>query len=248
LQRELNEALERLEEGYRTMESFVGVVAHDLKTPVAIMLAETQVLDFNNATAEEIAAYQSSIVEEIRRLDGIIEGFLTLARSDHHKRLGRVSRLPVRDLILEATARCARQAEQAGVSLRPILPPSAEDEAMQLEGDADLLTTMLCNLIRNGIQHSPRGSVVEIRCDFLEGQVLLLIRDFGPGIEPTHLDKIFNRFFRGSPQKKYVQAGLGVGLAVVRSIAESHGGSVTARNCEDVGCQFIVTLPLVANN
>ncbi len=243
LQRTLNEALARLQEAYRAQERFIGNVAHDLKTPIAVMLTESQVLRPGSVSLEEYEQYRRSVIDEMRRLGGLVESFLTLARADRGDLLDRVCDVSMVDVILEAVSECDGEAASAGVRLVPSIDDAGEVEGFgELRGDPDLLRTMLINLIRNAVRHSPSEASVEIRLTHDRPDIEVSVRDHGPGVPDEFVEAIFDRFVqvRSDPARG---KGTGLGLAIARTVAEVHGGAIGVRNCPDAGCVFTVVLP-----
>ncbi len=244
LQSELNDALERLERGYRAQQQFISNVAHDLKTPIAVMLTEAQVYRTDATSSDEAEAYRRSVIEEMRRLSGLVEGFLVLTRTDQSEALARRAPVELNDVVLESVRHCEPEASQFEVKLQVRLPePDHAGAAPEVFGDADLLCTMLDNLVQNAIRHSPARAQVELSLEVSDGLGVLRVRDFGPGVAPQDIDRIFDRFVRASSERSR-SGGTGLGLAIARSVAQSHGGMISVANCPDGGCRFTVTLPL----
>lgn len=243
LQSELNEALSRLEEGYRAQERFISNVAHDLKTPIAVMLTESQVLRPASASLEEIEAYRDSVVGEMQRLGGLVESFLTLARADQGDVLARMTEVAINDVIVEAGAECDPDAAQQEVRLVINLDPAAVDVGAMLRGDPDLLRTMLVNLIRNALRYSPAGAAVDVSSLLSDGKIRICVRDRGPGIPDEYLSRIFERFVQ-VPGGQARAGSMGLGLAIAESVAMLHDGTIGVHNCEDLGCEFTVELPI----
>ncbi len=239
----LNQALTRLEEGYRAQERFISNVAHDLKTPIAVMLTESQVLGTGRTTLEAFEGYRASMIVEMRRLGGLVESFLTLARADQGEALARVIDVPIVDLVMEAIAECDREAAQRSVRLVATLADPGRDGELHLRGDPDLLRTMLVNLIRNAIRHSPPTETIDIGMVLRDGAAEISVRDRGPGVPEQFRETVFDRFVQ-VPSEQRRGSGTGLGLAIAKSVAQMHGGSIALRNCEDRGCAFTVTLPL----
>lgn len=244
LQGELNNALSRLEEGFRAQERFISNVAHDLKTPISVMLAESQVLRPATATLEDFEAYRNSMIVEMQRVGGLIESFLTLARADQGEGLTRVTDAYINDIALEAIAECDPDAAQQEVRLVAQLAESAiPGEELIVRGDPDLLRTMIVNVIRNAIRFSRLGDTVEMTVRHDPGFAVIEIRDYGPGIPEEYIDSIFNRFVQ-APSTHGRAVGTGLGLAIARSVVEIHSGTIKAANCQTEGCLFTIRLPL----
>jgi two-component system heavy metal sensor histidine kinase CusS len=242
LQAALNAALARLEEGYRAQERFISNVAHDLKTPIAVMLTESQVLRSESVTLEEFEEYRQSMIDEMQRLGGLVESFLTLARADRGDALARVTEVSGIDVLMEAVSACDHEAARLDVRLVPTVDQAVPDRDIELRGDPDLLRALLVNLIRNGIRHSPAGETVDIGLrDGAEGPEFS-VRDRGPGIADELHEAVFDRFVQAPDDQPRV-AGTGLGLAIAKSVVDLHGGTIAVENCHDRGCAFTVRLP-----
>jgi signal transduction histidine kinase len=113
----------------------------------------------------------------------------------------------------------------------------APDESISFAFDPDLLRVALLNLVQNAIQASPSGGNVEVRAEPSAGQVQLFVSDHGEGIQPQHLESIFNPFFTTKPE------GVGLGLALVSKIADEHHGRIRVYSQPGVGTTFEMTLP-----
>jgi signal transduction histidine kinase len=243
LQADLNQALERLEAGYRAQERFISNVAHDLKTPIAVMLSASQVLDPQSSTRAEYESYRKSVQEEMCHLGALLESFLTLARADQGGALPRRELVAINDVVVESISRCKPEARHYRVRLVPrIIPPGDGGEA-ELMGDPGLLCTMLDNLVRNAIRFSPARGTVDVRAAVAGPEAVITVRDRGPGIPEDFLGRIFERFVQ-APQDEARAKGTGLGLTIARTVAELHGGTIRARNVDDGGCEFEVRLAL----
>jgi signal transduction histidine kinase len=230
-----------LEAGYRAQERFISNVAHDLKTSIAVMLTESQVFRSDNVSLEEVDEYRQSMISEMKRLGGLVEGFLTLARADQGDALARMRDVSVVDVLMEAVAECDSEASHLEVRLVTIVQGDESSPGeVELRADADLLRAMLANLIRNAVRHSPAGEVVDIRLAQHEEWTVFSVRDRGPGVPDDLREVIFDRFVQ-APGDQPRAAGTGIGLAIARSVAEMHRGRV--QNCDDGGCTFTVRLP-----
>lgn len=242
LQHELNAALERLEAGYRAQEKFISNVSHELKTPIAVLLTEAQVVRSGASTAER-DDFVRRVEDEMRGLGRLVESFLQIAGAGMG---GRPMFEPValHDLLLDAVESSAALAAGRRVALVSHIDESAGAVPdARVSGDAVLLRTMLDNLIRNAVRYSPRGAPVrvELRCD--RSFARYAVRDLGPGIPEEAHDQVFARFVR-LPREGDDEGGTGVGLAIAAQIAELHGGRIELSNAEEGGCVFVVELPL----
>lgn len=246
LQRELNAALARLEEGYRQQSMFISNVSHELKTPIAVLLSQAQVLKQESREPAQLDRFVRTVEEEMRTLGRLVESFLVLARASHGEDLVRRERSALTDVVVEAAERCAPLARESGVPLVTQLSLDAGGESVpEIEGDPELLRTMIENLLRNAIRFSPRGATVDLALRCGEREALVVVRDHGPGVAAEWIARVFEPFVQ-APQPDGRGRGSGLGLAIARSVAENHGGSIAVRNAEDGGACFEIRLPLAA--
>ena len=225
-------------------DSEIARLQHELKTPVAVLLSQAQVLKQEDRTAFEYRRFLAVVEEEMRILGRLVESFLVLARIGHGKDLVRREHVAVNDVVLEAAEHCAAVSRQHEVPLVTNLHFTAEGESEpELEGDPELLRTMLENLLRNALRFSPRGEPVDLRVACTKDRASITVRDRGPGIPREHMEHIFGRFYQ-VPQDSAQTRGVGLGLAIAKSVAELHNGTIGVRNCPDRGCEFDVLLPL----
>ena len=245
LVRVINGMLNRLQQAFAAQERFIADVSHELRTPLSILLGEAQVLSQQNRPREEYDRFIGSVQEEMRRLAQVVNSLLTLARAHAGFPLPAAAALPVNDFVVDAVQRCEAIAKQRSVRLVPALAmPEVEESAEPtVEGDAELLSTMLSNLIRNAVRYSPAGGTVEIRVQSDEGKSQVVVADRGPGIAPEHLGNLFNRFYH---VPKNGATGSGLGLAIAKAVVDLHQGSIEVRNRAGGGSEFIVTLPQAA--
>lgn len=243
LESELNRALERLEAGYRAQDQFLTNVSHELRTPVAVLLTQAQVAKMGERTLEKGYAFVDKAEELLKRLGKVVESLLVLARADLTQRPPGDA-VSVLDVVLGCMQTCKELARQNRVRLVPRV--GAGDETGQdvvLAGEADLLQTMVENLVRNAISHSPADGEVTLAVDHTRTRLRIAVRDEGPGIPEDYRERIFDRFVQ-VPSDSARRDGSGLGLAIAHGVARLHGGSIQVENNEGAGCTFVVTLPL----
>lgn len=247
LQNKLNEARRRLETGYKAQEQFAANVSHELKTPLAIIVAQADLLKSDLSLPEHARQFINVTREESLRLARLCESFMLLARVRHGKSIETTARPYTVNLwIMDCVGDCRSIAKQHQVDIKATL---LEDEHLdaQVLGDRDLLCIMLDNIIRNACRFSTPGQTVEISAHAFAKRVQIAVRDYGPGIPPAMLKKIFEKY------ERFVQAentplgkrGNGIGLQIAQGIAQLHNGDIDAVNMvEDGGCLFTLTFPL----
>jgi len=240
----INSMLDRLQASFRAHERFIADAAHELKTPVAVLLGEAQVLDRQARSPEEYDRFVAGVESEMRHLSQILDSLLILARANAGFPVSLATPVSLNDVVTEAVARCITQANQREVRLVPRLwLPGPEEPELIIKGDEDLLCSLVVNLIHNAIRNSPAGGTVETELNLAGGQIRIAVRDRGPGVPEEYVDRIFDEFFR-IPGRASTSGRVGLGLAIAKSIAQFHGGSISVANSPGGGCVLIVRLPL----
>jgi len=242
LEEELEEARQRIERAFRAQERFMSNVAHELKTPIAVLLAEAQTLPVQDARPE-LRAFVSSVEEEMRKLSRLISSFLMLTRVRAGKSDTPARRISVNDLVMDSVHDCSAWARQHDVQLAPVLLAGEDVIDAEVVGDPELLRTMLNNLVLNAIRFSPKGERVQLSAAAEREDVCIAIRDRGIGIPEEIIDHVFDRFAQADGEQLRGR-GHGLGLEIAQGVAELHGGVIRVRNCDDAGCEFRVRIPV----
>ena len=230
--------LRRLE---RIRSDFVANVSHELRTPITTIkgFAET-LLEEGLEDREQSLRFLAMIARETRRLESLVEDLLSLAHIEHE---GERREIPFRRGTLEPVLRqaaeaCAEAAEKAGVEVEVDCP-----ENLEAELNPQLLKQALVNLIDNAVKFSRRGATVEVTGRHGDGEIVLEVRDRGPGIDPEHLPRLFERFYRVDKARSRSLGGTGLGLAIVKHIAAAHRGRVAVESTPGKGSTFSIILP-----
>lgn len=240
----VNQMLDRLEDAFRAQERFVADAAHELKTPVAVVIGSAQVIGQKDRTAAEYQRFLETLLEEMRRLNQMVDSLLTLARADAGMPLVGAQPVSLNEAAADVVQRWQPLAAQRQVRLVASLAmPQGEEPEPLVQGDSELIDTMIGNLVQNGLRYSPEGGVVEVIVSLMNRAVRLSVRDRGPGIPPDQLDRVFERFYR-VPRVEDGTTGTGLGLAIAKGVARLHKGAIRALNREGGGCEFVVELPL----
>ncbi|MEX1025719.1 MAG: HAMP domain-containing sensor histidine kinase [Planctomycetota bacterium] len=238
---ELNNALARLKQRYDEQEQFIGNVSHQIKTPIAVVLTQAQVAKLGERKDERAWQFVDRTESTMQRLGRLVESFLILARADFQEDLP-LEPIAVNDVLVDGVSTARAAAEARGV--RVVTRLLEEDSGAVVRGDDGLLGTMLDNLLQNAIAHSTRGQEVLLQASLQRDGVHIDVLDRGPGIPPDDLERIFERFVR-IVRVEGPRSGTGIGLAIARTIAVLHGGSLSASNRAEGGAAFTVVLPLL---
>jgi len=229
---------EQLAELSRAKSDFLSIVSHEVRTPLGSIRGFSEMLRDDAVGPEERIEYAGLINAEAQRLGRLVDDLLDLDRLES----GRVHlRLDLVDLRATITAALERAAPTTdGHILRadvgPSLPP--------LRGDPDQLAQVVGNLVTNAIKYSPRGGAITVGASREDEQVHLWVRDEGIGIPAAMLETVFERYARVESAEHRAIKGTGLGLPIVRQIAELHGGRAWAESQPGRGSRFHVTLPI----
>lgn len=239
---ELDEARERFRDAFAAQERFLSNVSHEIKTPIATLLTQAQVLD-RSALTQCGQDFVESTEDEMRKLGQLVESFLTLTRVRNGGKPTRLERYLVNELAVDASEDCSAYADEYGVRLRVTLDDSEGATEACITGDPSLLRTLLSNLIRNAVRFSPGEGVVEVRTEAGPTYAEIRVRDHGVGLSEDIIPKIFDRFVQSDAEANR-ERGQGLGLAISKGIAELHDGDVLAGNHPEGGAVFTVRLPI----
>ncbi|PTQ07437.1 histidine kinase [Sphingomonas oleivorans] len=219
----LNEALDRLQQSYVQLSTFNADVAHELRTPLANLIGETQVALSRDRSAGEFEAVLQSNLEELERLRSIINDMLFLARADQGDLAANLAEVSLAAETRKSADFMEMLFEEAGTTLL-------------IQGDARarveraLYGLAITNLLDNAVRHGDAGGTVIVAIEDRAGDVAIGVRSPGAPIDPDQFDRIFDRFYRIDPVRPNSKDSHGLGLAIVKAIAQMHGGSVFARS------------------
>jgi signal transduction histidine kinase len=227
-----------LEASDNARRQLLADVSHELMTPLTAMRGYIETLSMSELQldAKTRERYLGIVTEETHRLEQIIGDLLDLARLEGGGTAIRRERVDVAALFSRVSARHERELAQRNIRLVQQVEPRAE----QVTGDRDRLEQALQNLAANALRHTPDGGEITVSSAATADGILLTVRDTGPGIPPDHLPLIFDRFYKVDAARK-AAGGSGLGLSIVKTIVERHGGTITARN--DGGAVLEITLP-----
>ena len=213
--------------------NLVADVAHELRTPVAVLQAGCEALidGVTKPTPEELA----SLHEEVIRLARLVDDFQILAAADAAALHLTTAVVDLAELTQTATDALARRFETAQITLRRSLQPAS------VIGDPDRLRQVLLNLLTNAVKFTPAGGFVDVSVHAEDESVVLAVSDTGIGIDEASLVQVFDRFWRG-PNASGV-TGTGIGLSIVAGLVQAHHGTVSVNSTPGAGATFTVTLP-----
>jgi signal transduction histidine kinase len=217
-------------------------ISHDLRTPLASLQAMVEALsDGVVDEPTEITGYYATMRRELARLSRMVDDLLELSQLDAGTLKIERRLISVRDIAAEVVDAMQAPARLAGVELSL----SADSSAVAINVDGARIERAMGNLVRNALEHTPRGGRVQLYVASAEGHVEIRIIDNGRGIDQSDLPHIWDRFYRAdtSRARNGKGDGVGLGLAITRGIVEAHGGSVTAESQPGSGSTFTLRLP-----
>lgn len=235
----INSMLARLEDSFRRLSDFSSDIAHELRTPVANLVTETEVALSRARSADEYREVLYSNLEEYSRLSRMIGDMLFLAKAENGLIVPRQEPVNLAEEAQGLFAFYEALAEEKGVGL--IL-----DGAGGILGDRLMIRRALSNLLSNALRHTSRGNSVKVSIDRLaSGETRLAIENPGANIAPEHLSRLFDRFYRVDASRQKTGEGTGLGLPITRSIVEAHRGTISASS-ENGTIRFDIRFPPTA--
>jgi signal transduction histidine kinase/ActR/RegA family two-component response regulator len=235
--------LRREQEASRLKDEFLATVSHELRTPLNAILGWSRMLA--SGVLEEPAAERAlqTIERNARAQAHLIEDLLDISRIMSGRMRLEFQRVDLRTVIDAALDAVRPAAEARQISLEKVI----DDEAGPVFGDASRLQQIVWNLLSNAVKFTPEGQSAQVRLQRANAHVEIVVADTGQGISPEFLPHVFDSFRQADSTSTRQHGGLGLGLAIVRHLAELHGGSVRATSPgEGGGATFVVQLPATA--
>jgi len=232
-----------LQRQLQRQEAWVGDVAHELRTPITALMLVGDSLAARLEGQPQAQLLVERLLKELRRLQELVSDLLALSRLENTPvaEANRQSAVDPRDVLGSVWAVLEPLASQRDVGL--CVNPG-RDQARLAAVDPSRLHQALLNLLDNALRFSPDGSRIEVELEHRDRWCLISVRDHGPGLSASDLERMFERFYRGDPSRaRAPRVGSGLGLPIVRQIALSQGGMVRARNHPEGGAQLELLLP-----
>jgi signal transduction histidine kinase len=211
-------------------DAMIAVVSHDLRSPLSSLSLGLELLQ-EGGSAEETRVVIDRMGRSARLMKRLIDDLLDVARIENGELSVKIKPERAGALVDDARALAAPLAESAGVTLRVAGAPDVEVQA-----DRQRVVQVLTNLLGNALKFTPSGGTVSLECEVRPDEVRFSVTDSGPGIAPTHLPHVFERFWRKDGR------GLGLGLFIARAIVLAHGGRIWVESQPGKGARFTFTL------
>ncbi len=238
-------AMRPLYEAYQQQQQFTADAAHELRSPLASLLATVEaILRLPPDQSQDIPAMLYTVERQGRRLSHLIADLLFLASLEQKKSSQPLQRCRLNDVIADLTEEFSELATAADIHLsHQIL--SADIDVL---GHESQIYRLVSNLIANAIQYTPPGGSVLVSLGNHDRTATIIVKDAGVGIPLAEQRRIFERFYRVDGDRSRKTGGTGLGLAIAQAIAQNHRGQIAVQSYPGQGSQFTITLPLVARH
>ena len=234
-------SLEPIASMVNEQQRFIADASHELRTPLAVLRGETEVALGRTRTVEEYQESLTLIQEEAERLSRIVEDLFILARQPIQSPTALVKE-PVS--LTDVVKDCARAAQVLASRKGVRLKLENDSTSIALNADEELIKRMILNLLDNAVKYTPEGGEISLALEKHNGSAEIVVRDTGIGLSQTDQQRVFDRFYRVDKARSRALGGAGLGLSIVRSIVEAHGGNITIDSTPRHGSTFTVSLPL----
>lgn len=232
----LNNMLDKIEGLIIKEKRFTSDASHELRTPISVILAEGEYL-LDIAKGEKEKELAKNIVDKAKQVSRLVSKLLLLARIDRNGQKISREKVDLSVLLDIAASEEAKKAEE-----KDILVLTNVEENTIIEADEALLLSAVSNLIDNGIKYGKRSGFVSVSAEKIGGKTEITVRDNGIGISEENIGKIWDRFFRVDDVRNDEYESAGLGLSVVKSIVELHGGTVNVKSEPGEGTVFTIVL------
>jgi signal transduction histidine kinase len=233
----LRKAYQKLNDLDRRKSDFIAIASHELRTPLHLILGYASMLQESASGAA--AAQLEGVLKGAEQLRSLIDDMINLQHVDTGAAALNPGRFGAAELIQSVVAECQEMMQAKDQTLRIDVP----DAGLALSGDWDKLRLALSNLVTNAIKFTPPQGRIEISGKLVNGEVQVCVADTGIGIPRKEIDRIFERFYQVEPHIARKHGGLGLGLAITKSMVELHGGRIWCESVEGKGSRFTFTLP-----
>lgn len=245
----LNNMIERLENSFNIQKQFTSDASHELKTPLTILRGEIEVALQKERTTEEYRMIVKNGLEEVIRLQNIVEGLLLLSKLETDKLQPLKDRINLNETVTDAVSKVNILANKKNIKVILKLDENGDNgfNGIYVKGDQKKLTNVFLNLLDNALKYSNENSEIFCTVKRIPGdsKVNITISDRGIGIPESELNRIFERFYRVDTSRTRDDSfSLGLGLSIARAVIESHGGNIKVQSKVGQGSSFRINLPL----
>ena len=232
-------ALAPVERAWEDQRRFIADASHELKTPLAVIIANTDILKASEDIPAESRRWVESTADEAAHMRSLVNDLLELARADEGASSGVMQRVDVdlSDLVDSAVLEFDAIAFERGCLIDAHIEPD-----IHVQGDPEWLGRLAKILVDNACKYASVGSTIGVSLAKSPNHVTLSVTNQGNVIDPEDLPHLFDRFYRSDKARERETGGFGLGLAIAKGIAEAHGGSISASSSAEAGTTFTVVL------
>jgi len=218
---------------------FIGMVSHELKTPLTSLNALIQVANvkLKNSGDAFLEGAMAKASMQVKRMTGMINGFLNISRLEAGKMLIEKHPFDIKDLLEEIL-------DETKLIVSSHVINSSDCGSVSVNADRDKISSVVSNFISNAIKYSPQGKLIEVSCQLNGDKVIVSVKDEGMGINPQHLGKIFDRYYRVETNNTRHISGFGIGLYLSAEIIKQHSGEIWAESESGKGSTFYFSLSI----
>ncbi len=232
------QAMQPIERSFARLQQFTADASHELRSPLTAIQANAQVaLRYPDGIRTGDAEKFKAIASATKQITQLTEDLLFLARTDVHSNQS-FTVVNLAELLTNLIASYQPQALSKSIDLKLTLI-----EEKHMSGDPSQLRRLFMNLLDNALRHTLEGGRITIISNFKPPYVWVSVQDTGIGIEPDHIEKVFDRFWQADPSRSSQSGNCGLGLAIAKAIVETHGGAITVSSQLEIGSCFTVRLP-----
>lgn len=232
----LNKMLDKIENLIKQEKQFTSDASHELRTPISVILAQGEYL-LDIAKDEKERELAQTIVDKSKQVSKLVSRLLLLARIDQNRQKFNKEKVDIGVIIYVAVDSMKELAAQKDILLFSNVP-----EGTIVDADESLLLSAITNLISNGIKYGNESGHVSVSASKVGDKTEIIVADNGVGISEEHIDKIWTRFYRVDDVRNDEYGSSGLGLAMVKSIIELHGGEITVKSTPGHGTEFRIML------
>jgi signal transduction histidine kinase/ActR/RegA family two-component response regulator len=237
---QLQRANARLARTDRRKDEFLAILGHELRNPLAAIRSATHVLNHLCAEQASTAHCRGVIARQTAQLSRMVDDLLDLSRINHDRLGLRRERLDLGEVVDRAVETARHFIATRGHEIIASIP----ERPLWFDGDPARLEQVLCNLLFNAAKYTESDGRITVTAELTEGEIRLSVKDTGHGIPPELLPHVFDLFFQAPSTRLHSQAGLGIGLSLVRRLVEMHGGTVEAHSAGvGLGSEFVIVFP-----
>lgn len=235
-----NALLERLEISFNSQKMFVSNVSHEMRTPLAALMAELDLALQKERTGEQYRQAMQNVLQDARRMTKLIDGLLNLAKADYQKEQIKMQEIRLDELLLDVREFILRAHPEYHIDLLFEQEEADDDRLITVMGNLYLLNIAFSNLIENNCKYSDNKSSF-IQISYWDKHTVIRLSDSGIGMSDTDKAHLFTLFYRGTQEN--VTEGHGIGMALSQKIIHLHQGTISVHSEEGKGTTFVVELP-----